>query len=109
MLTPLRMPRRAVASLLMLVLLGAAGALAAAPAGADTVRNAQMWVLNAVSAPTAWSVTRGEGATVAVIDSGVNPDVSDLAGSVITGPDLTWVRTPPGNPNWGVQIGRAHV
>jgi subtilisin family serine protease len=102
MLTPLRMPRRAVASLLMLVLLGAAGAWAAAPAGADTVRNAQMWVLNAVSAPTAWSVTRGEGATVAVIDSGVNPDVSDLAGSVITGPDLTGVRTPPGNPNWGV-------
>ena len=86
MLTPLRMPRRAVASLLMLALLVAAPRWPAAPAGADTVRNAQMWVLNAVSAPTAWSVTRGEGVTVAVIDSGVNPDVSDLARSAPPAP-----------------------
>ena len=83
-------------------LLGAAGAAAAAPAGADTVRDAQMWVLDAVSAPSAWPTTRGQGATVAVIDSGVNPDVSDLAGSVTTGPDLTGVHTAPANPNWGV-------
>ncbi len=66
------------------------------------MRDAQMWVLDAVSAPSAWPMTKGQGATVAVIDSGVNPDVSDLAGSVITGPDLTGVHTPPGNPNWGV-------
>ena len=37
-----------------------------------------------------------------MIDSGVNPDVSDLAGSVGTGPDLTGVHTAPGNPDWGV-------
>ncbi len=102
MLNALRTPRRAVAGSLMLALLGSASAVAAAPAGADTVRDAQMWVLDAVGAPAAWSVTRGQGATVAVIDSGVNPDVSDLAGSVITGPDLTGVHTSPGNPNWGV-------
>jgi subtilisin family serine protease len=101
MLNASRWPRAA-AGLLMLALLGAAGAAAAAPAGADTVRDAQMWVLDAVSAPSAWLTTRGQGVTVAVIDSGVNPDVSDLAGSVITGPDLTGVHTPPGNPNWGV-------
>ena len=76
--------------------------MAAAPASADTVRNAQLWVLNAVSAPQAWQLTEGQGTTVAVIDSGVNPDVSDLAGSVITGPDLTGVHTPMSNPNWGV-------
>jgi subtilisin family serine protease len=99
MLNASRWPWRAAVSLLMLALLGAA---AAAPAGADTVRDAQMWVLDAVSAPSAWSTTRGQGATVAVIDSGVNPDVSDLAGSVVTGPDLTGVHTPPSNPNWGV-------
>jgi len=102
MLNAPRWPRRAAGSLLMLALLGAAGAAVAAPAGADTVRDAQIWVLDAVSAPSAWSMTRGQGATVAVIDSGVNPDVSDLVGSVITGPDLTGVHTPPGNPNWGV-------
>jgi len=100
MLNAPRWPRRVAVSLLMLALLGAA--VAAAPAGADTVRDAQMWVLDAVSAPSAWLTTKGQGATVAVIDSGVNPDVSDLAGSVITGPDLTGVHTPPGNPNWGV-------
>jgi subtilisin family serine protease len=50
----------------------------------------------------AWSVTRGAGVTVAVIDSGVNPDVSDLSGSVITGPDYTGVTTSPSSKNWGV-------
>ncbi|HEY9243320.1 MAG TPA: S8 family serine peptidase [Streptosporangiaceae bacterium] len=77
-------------------------AAAAVPASADTVRNAQLWVLDAVSAPQAWQLTEGQGATVAVIDSGVNPAVSDLAGSVSTGPDLTGVHTPLRNPDWGV-------
>ncbi len=72
------------------------------PARADGVRDAQMWVLNAINAPSAWSVTQGQGVTVAVIDSGVNPDVSDLAGSVTTGPDYTGVDTPASDPNWGV-------
>jgi subtilisin family serine protease len=40
--------------------------------------------------------------TVAVIDSGVNPDVSDLSGSVIIGPDYTGVTTRPSSKNWGV-------
>ena len=66
------------------------------------MRDAQMWVLDAVSAPSAWAVTSGQGMTVAVIDSGVNPDVSDLAGRVSTGPNFTGVNTPPSNPNWGV-------
>jgi len=74
----------------------------AAPAPADTVRNAEMWVLNAINAPAAWQVTKGQGVTVAVIDSGVDPGVSDLTGSVITGPDLTGVGTPPANPDWGM-------
>jgi subtilisin family serine protease len=74
----------------------------ATPARADGVRDAQMWVLDALNVPAAWSVTQGQGVTVAVIDSGVNPDVSDLAGSVTTGPDYTGVSTPESNPNWGV-------
>jgi len=99
-----RMPN-ASARILAAVLLAAVAAgwvVAAVPARADTVRDAQLWVLNAVSAPQAWQLTEGRGATVAVIDSGVNPHVSDLAGAVITGPDLTGVHTPMANPNWGV-------
>ncbi len=89
-------------ALSLLAVLAAWCAAAAAPARADTVRDAQLWVLNAVRAPQAWQLTEGQGTTVAVIDSGVNPDVPDLTGSVITGPDLTGVHTPMSNPNWGV-------
>jgi subtilisin family serine protease len=54
-----------------------------------------------LDAQAAWTVSQGAGVTVAVIDSGVNPDASDLAGSVTPGPDLTGVHTPPTNPHWG--------
>jgi Subtilase family len=73
----------------------------AAPARADSVRVREQWVLDAINAPAAWNSSQGQGVTVAVIDSGVEPDVPDLAGSVTTGPDLTGVGTPPGNPYWG--------
>ncbi len=81
----------------LVLVLGTAG-----PVGADAVRNQEMWVLNAIHAPAAWALTRGHGVTVAVIDSGVNSHVSDLAGSVRTGPDLSGVPTSPSNRFWGV-------
>jgi subtilisin family serine protease len=91
------------ASLLALTVVAVmATTMGAGAAQADSVRDAQMWVLDAVNAPAAWQVSQGKGVTVAVIDSGVNPDVSDLAGSVITGPDLTGVNTPPSDPEWGM-------
>ena len=55
-----------------------------------------------MNVPAAWALTEGAGVTVAVIDSGVYPDVSDLAGSVTDGPDYTGVSTGRGNPDWGV-------
>jgi type VII secretion-associated serine protease mycosin len=79
----------------------AAVGVTASPASADGVRDGQQQVLGMLDAPAAWDVTRGQGVTVAVLDSGVDPAVSDLAGSVIPGPDLTGVSTPPGNPDWG--------
>ena len=72
------------------------------PAKADIVRNTESWVLSELNLPAAWSVSQGKGVVVAVIDSGVNPRVSDLAGSVRTGPNFTGVGTPPSNPNWGI-------
>ncbi len=79
----------------------AALGVTASPASADSVRDGQQQVLNMLAAPAAWNVTRGQGVTVAVLDSGVDPMVSDLAGSVITGPDLTGVSTLPSSPDWG--------
>jgi type VII secretion-associated serine protease mycosin len=69
---------------------------------ADGIADKQQWVLGMLDVAAAWSVTRGAGVTVAVIDSGVNPHVSDLSGSVSTGPDYTRVPTSPANGDWGV-------
>ena len=89
----------------VLAALGCAASLAVLPstaAAADTIRDNQQWVLNMMNVSAAWQLTQGAGVTVAVIDSGVNPHVSDLTGSVITGPDYTGVSTRPSNPDWGV-------
>jgi subtilisin family serine protease len=95
-------PRRLLAGALAAAAVPAAVLGGAGPAHADAVRQQEMWVLDALHAPAAWSLTQGHGVTVAVIDSGVNPAVSDLAGSVHTGPDLTGVHTGRSNPHWGV-------
>jgi hypothetical protein len=70
-------------------------------ARADSVQDSQQWVLNMLDVPAAWSVTKGAGVTVAVIDSGVYPNISDLKGSVRTGQDFTGLDTKPGNQHWG--------
>jgi subtilisin family serine protease len=71
-------------------------------ARADSIRNNQQWVLNMMNVPAAWQLTEGAGVKVAVLDSGVDPYVSDLTGSVITGPDYTGVDTSSADPDWGV-------
>ncbi len=96
--------RARAAAQLAALLLAVAGlsAVTVIPARADVVRDQEMWVLDMVHAPSAWPVSQGQNVTVAVIDSGVVPSVSDLAGSVISGPDLSQVNTPPSNPFWGI-------
>src|ERR1017187_8810885 len=74
---------------------------AAGPALADQARQRQQWGLAALDVSAAGRVTQGSGVIVAVIDSGVDPTVSDLTGSVTPGPDYTGVSTPQSNPNWG--------
>jgi subtilisin family serine protease len=76
--------------------------LLAVPAQADSIRDSQQWVFNMLDVPAAWQVTEGAGVTVAVVDSGVDGHVSDLAGKVTNGPDFTWVGTKESNANWGV-------
>ena len=84
------------------VLCGMASLALVPGARADSIRDGQQWVLDMMNVPAAWQQTQGAGVTVAVIDSGVNPDVSDLTRSVITGPDFSGVSTRPDNANWGV-------
>ncbi|HEY2640223.1 MAG TPA: S8 family serine peptidase [Streptosporangiaceae bacterium] len=91
------------ATVVLAVALFAVSAVAAmTPAEADTARTAEILVLNELHVQAAWNISRGQGVIVAVIDSGVKPDVSDLTGSVRTGPNLSGVPTPPANPAWGV-------
>ncbi|MFI9342503.1 type VII secretion-associated serine protease mycosin [Streptomyces sp. NPDC052773] len=56
-------------------------------AHADSTRS-QQWHLDAMRAEEMWQVTTGKGITVAVLDSGVDPDNPDLRGRVLKGRDF---------------------
>ncbi|GAA3682536.1 type VII secretion-associated serine protease mycosin [Nonomuraea antimicrobica] len=66
-----------------------AALLAFTGTAADPVRDQQQWVLDALNIEQAWSVTKGEGVTVAVVDSAVDGAVKELKGRVTAGPDMT--------------------
>ena len=82
---------------------GIAAAVAAAalvftgaqPAHADTVRDLQYW-LNDYGFTTAWATSKGDGVTVAVIDTGVNGNVAELRGVVVGGTDVSGLGTSDG-------------
>jgi type VII secretion-associated serine protease mycosin len=80
--------------------LPAAGVVGSPAASAQSigqlVRADEMPELREIDAPAAWRVTKGAGVTVAVLDTGVDPSVPDLTGSVTTGPDYTLGADPPG-------------
>src|SRR5260370_7784286 len=67
-------------------------------AAADGIRDNEQWVLNLLDVPAACSLSQGAGGTVAGLDSGVDPNVSDLTGSAVTGPHNTTITTSPSHP-----------
>ncbi|MFD7326760.1 type VII secretion-associated serine protease mycosin [Streptomyces sp. NPDC059875] len=73
-----------VATTMALTLLG----IGATPAHAETAR-AQQWHLDAMKADELWKVSKGDGVTVAVIDSGVDDTLADLRGRVLPGKDYS--------------------
>ncbi|MGR6914740.1 S8 family serine peptidase [[Actinomadura] parvosata] len=66
-----------------------AAVLAFSGTAAAPVRDQQQWVLDALNVEQAWTVTKGKGVTVAVVDSAVDTGVKELKGRVTNGPDMT--------------------
>jgi hypothetical protein len=69
-------------------------AFSVVPAFADHVRQADQvrqgeWWLSALHVTQAQQTTEGAGVTIALLDTGVDPQQPDLAGSVLPGPDFT--------------------
>jgi hypothetical protein len=97
---PLRFPRRVMAAA-AISLVAAWFALAGLPARADQARQGEWW-LKALQITQAQQTTKGSGVTVALLDTGVDPAQSDLAGSVIPGPDETHSGEKLGGEFFGV-------
>ncbi|WP_329387626.1 type VII secretion-associated serine protease mycosin [Streptomyces sp. NBC_01351] len=91
-----RTPARTVA--LALAALLAVGATAPT-AVADSIRDRE-WGLLALRAEEAWGTTRGDGVTVAVLDTGVDDSHPDLAGHVLEGTDLVGMGAGRGDRSW---------
>ncbi|WP_328719084.1 S8 family serine peptidase [Streptomyces sp. NBC_00247] len=60
-----------------------------APSAVAEDVQARQWYLDAMQAEEMWKVSTGKGITVAVIDTGVNPDTPSLSGQVLKGLDAT--------------------
>ncbi|MFF7779248.1 type VII secretion-associated serine protease mycosin [Streptomyces tanashiensis] len=61
--------------------------IASVPAHAEGIRG-QQWHLDAFGAEEIWQISKGEGVTVAVLDSGVDKNNPDLRGQVLKGKDF---------------------
>ncbi|RZS59589.1 subtilase family protein [Microcella putealis] len=94
----------AVAALALLAgaaLTGAVASVTDAPAAAASIQNREYW-LDEYGIRQAWQVTRGEGVTIAIIDSGVDDAHPDLVGAVVGGTDVSGLGSADGTQPVGV-------
>jgi type VII secretion-associated serine protease mycosin len=90
-------PRAAVTVALLTVLsLATTSGTAAAQTIGQQVRADDLATLRQIEVPAAWSLSKGSGVTVAVLDTGVLRSAPDLTGQVTVGPDYTAGANPPG-------------
>lgn len=78
----------------------------AAPAMADTIRDREYWLAD-YGFENAWQLTRGAGVTVAVIDTGIDGSIPELAGAVVGGTDVSGLGSPDGQTPIGAS-NKAH-
>ncbi|MCM0676776.1 type VII secretion-associated serine protease mycosin, partial [Micromonospora phytophila] len=79
----------AAAALALVAGAGSAALVAPAPAQADNTVRGYQWYLDTLKVPEAHKISKGRGVTVAVIDSGVDPNVPDLRGQVLPGKGMS--------------------
>jgi membrane-anchored mycosin MYCP len=99
--------RRAVSVVTVGFLVATSAVVWAGPASADQVRDGQ-WYLDKLHVRQAWSISKGAGVKIGVIDSGVDGTIPDLRDAVVAGKNFSGGgngEQPVDHDNHGTNVG----